>query len=62
MIVELHTTAGPRLLLGCPITLSNAPRATPGPAPRAGEHTEEVLREVGLEAAVIARLRAARVI
>ncbi len=62
MIAERSTPAGPQVLLGCPIKLSDAPRATRGPAPRLGEHTEELLREAGLDAAAIARLRAAGVV
>jgi len=62
MIVERDTPAGPRMLLGCPVKLSDAPRGAPTSGPRFGEHTEEVLREIGLDAAAIARLRAERVI
>jgi crotonobetainyl-CoA:carnitine CoA-transferase CaiB-like acyl-CoA transferase len=48
--------------LGPPIKMSATPTAFESPAPRLGEHTDEVLREAGLSEAEIAQLRAARVI
>jgi crotonobetainyl-CoA:carnitine CoA-transferase CaiB-like acyl-CoA transferase len=48
--------------LGPPIKMSATPTAFESPAPRLGEHTEEILREAGLSEAEIGELRAARVI
>jgi formyl-CoA transferase len=46
--------------LSAPIRLSFAPRpADPGPGPGHGEHTDEVLGELGYGAAEIDRLRQA---
>ena len=48
--------------LGPPLKMSATPTAFVEPAPRLGEHTDEVLREAGLSPAEIAELRAARVV
>jgi formyl-CoA transferase/CoA:oxalate CoA-transferase len=51
MVVELeHPTAGRHRVLGIPVKLSATPGAIRGPAPRLGEHTEEVLRGLGYPA------------
>ena len=42
---------------GAPLGLSETPASVRLPAPRPGEHTEEVLREAGYAAPAIARLR-----
>lgn len=48
--------------LGNPVHLSDTPPSLRTPPPRFGQHTEEVLRELGLDAAAIERLRADGVI
>jgi crotonobetainyl-CoA:carnitine CoA-transferase CaiB-like acyl-CoA transferase len=50
MVVELEQPGlGPVRLLGLPIKLSRTPGDATRPAPALGEHTEEVLREAGLD-------------
>ena len=39
-----------------PIEIDGTPKVTPRPAPALGEHTEEVLRALGLDDDVVARL------
>jgi len=57
-----HATRGRLRLPGCPVHLS-ASEAPTTPAPLAGEHTEEVLREVlGLSADELGKLRGQRVL
>jgi crotonobetainyl-CoA:carnitine CoA-transferase CaiB-like acyl-CoA transferase len=57
MVVELeHPVEGTVRALGMPLKLSETPGEIRRPAPLLGEHTEEVLREAGLEAAEIAAL------
>ena len=52
-----HPQLGPIHLLGVPTTLTRTPAAVRTAAPEKGEHTEEVLREIGLNAGDIQRLR-----
>jgi crotonobetainyl-CoA:carnitine CoA-transferase CaiB-like acyl-CoA transferase len=49
-------------LLGQPLVFSDTPAADPGPPPGLGQHTDEVLGELGYEAAAIAELRGTKVI
>jgi len=52
-----HPTLGRIKTLGTPVKLSDTP-LTPGrPAPMLGQHTDEVLREIGLTAQEIAKVR-----
>ena len=48
MVVETRNlAAGPTRAIGCPIKFSKTPTSVRRPAPVYGQHTEEVLREVG---------------
>ncbi len=60
MLVEMpHPVHGRVKLLGMPIKLSDTPGAFRLAPPRLGEHTDEVLREIGYTAEAIAEMRAA---
>jgi len=48
-----HPTEGRLRMPSFPINFSATPAAIRTPAPRLGEHTEEVLREAGLDHATI---------
>jgi crotonobetainyl-CoA:carnitine CoA-transferase CaiB-like acyl-CoA transferase len=57
-----HPEWGAVSMIGCPIRLSETP-ATPGAlAPELGQHTEEILLELGLDWEAIAALREAKAI
>lgn len=57
-----HPVAGTFEYPGRPFIMSDTPRGTPRPAPLLGEHNDEVLADLGLEADEIAGLRASDVI
>ena len=48
---------GPQRLMGQPMQLERTPSRIVRAAPRRGEHTEEVLREIGLGADDLARMK-----
>jgi formyl-CoA transferase len=51
LVVEIDDpTLGPELVTGPPLRLSRTPARTARPAPRLGEHTREVLDEIGVAA------------
>ena len=52
---DLLTVAGP-------ISIAEQPRRRPGPAPRVGQHTDEILRAAGYDADAIAQLRARNIV
>ncbi|MGR3321630.1 MAG: CaiB/BaiF CoA transferase family protein [Pseudooceanicola sp.] len=57
-----HPKLGAISLIGSPIDMTGASKTIERPTPEVGAHTEEILREIGLEAAEIAALRAKEVI
>ncbi len=58
-VIDTSQTDMPRTI-SAPIRMSFAPEpATPGPAPGYGEHTDEILGELGYSTAEIEKLRAA---
>src|SRR5213593_3765910 len=63
MVVDLvHPGAGPLKALGVPVKLSDTPGAVDRPAPLLGQHTDEILAELGYDDAARRRLRDAGVI
>src|SRR2546426_1050591 len=63
MAVEVnHPTAGRTRVLGVPVKLSKTPGAVRRPAPTRGQHTDEVLGELGSDATAIPDLRPRRVV
>ncbi len=63
MLVEMpHPVHGQVKLLGMPVKLSDTPGEFRLPPPLLGEHTDEVLREIGYSASALADLRAGGVI
>lgn len=59
LMVELdHEVTGPQRVVGPVLTMSATPTRAQRPSPPLGVHSEEVLRECGLDEAEIGRLRA----
>lgn len=57
-----HSQLGTLSLVGQPVTLSRTPSRLETAAPDAGDHTDEILRELGHDAAAVARLRERQVV
>ena len=57
-----HPEVGTFQTTGLPVKLSRTPGAIERRPPLFGEHTDEVLRECGIDGAEIAALRAARAV
>jgi crotonobetainyl-CoA:carnitine CoA-transferase CaiB-like acyl-CoA transferase len=57
-----HPDVGRLRLMGQPIAFTDTPTRDPGPPPTLGQHTDEVLKEAGYDAAAIHELRAKKVV
>jgi crotonobetainyl-CoA:carnitine CoA-transferase CaiB-like acyl-CoA transferase len=57
-----HPEVGRLRLMGQPLVFDDTPTRDPGPPPTLGQHTDQVLREAGYDAATIAALREKKVI
>jgi len=63
LLVEVkHSRLGKLQFIGTPVRLSSTPAQPAQPAPMMGEHTDEILREVGYSAAEIADFRAGGIV
>src|SRR4030095_1204518 len=57
-----HPEVGRLRLMGQPLVFTDTPTRDPGPPPTLGQHTDQVLREAGYDAAGIAELRAKSIV
>jgi crotonobetainyl-CoA:carnitine CoA-transferase CaiB-like acyl-CoA transferase len=57
-----HPEVGRLRLMGQPLVFADTPTRDPGPPPTLGQHTDEVLKEAGYDAATINELRAKKVV
>jgi formyl-CoA transferase len=54
-VVSKHQ--GPQRMVGQPVQLERTPSTIARSAPRRGEHTEEILKEIGVQAEDLTRLK-----
>ena len=52
---------GEQILMGQPVTLTRTPSTIARAAPRRGEHSEEILSEIGYDGEALARMKSAGV-
>jgi crotonobetainyl-CoA:carnitine CoA-transferase CaiB-like acyl-CoA transferase len=57
-----HPDVGRLRLMGQPLAFAGTPTRDPGPPPTLGQHTDEVLRELGYDATAVNDLRARKVV
>jgi crotonobetainyl-CoA:carnitine CoA-transferase CaiB-like acyl-CoA transferase len=57
-----HPEVGRLRVMGQPLLFAGTPARDPGPPPTLGQHTDEVMREIGYDDAAIADLRGRKVI
>lgn len=58
LVVDVeHTLAGPLKMVGPPVQMSRTPLRAQGASPALGQHTDELLHDIGYDAARIADLR-----
>jgi crotonobetainyl-CoA:carnitine CoA-transferase CaiB-like acyl-CoA transferase len=57
-----HPSIGDLKMLGIPFKFSDTPAGVRRPPPVLGEHTDEVLAEIGMDKAAVAKLRAEKVV
>jgi len=63
MVVRVeHPRAGMTRLIGIPVKLSETPGQIRRPAPILGQHTDEILQEIGLSSSMIQSLREKKVV
>jgi crotonobetainyl-CoA:carnitine CoA-transferase CaiB-like acyl-CoA transferase len=58
----VHPVAGPTRSVGQPFILDDDPRVAGTPPPTHGQHTDEILQEIGLDRAQVEKLRASHII
>jgi len=57
-----HPEVGKLRLMGAPLVFSDTPAPDPGPPPTLGQHTDEVLGELGYDEAAVTKLRQKRIV
>jgi crotonobetainyl-CoA:carnitine CoA-transferase CaiB-like acyl-CoA transferase len=62
VVEQEHPVVGKLRMMGLPVKLEKTPGATQRPAPVLGEHTDEVLRELGYSPARIHELKAQNIV